>query len=70
MSVTTVAIATTRFLLGMSYYTVDTDVGKGDFSFVLGILHVCGRVSICMCDQMCLWAWIELPYTLKEETAA
>ena len=46
MTVTSVAAATTKFLSGMCGCTVDSDVGTGDFSLVLGILHVCGHVQV------------------------
>ena len=35
-----VAVATTKFLFGTSVCTVDSAVGKSDFSLVLDILHV------------------------------
>ena len=41
MTVTIVAVVTVRFLVGVCDWTVDSDVGKGDFSLVLGILHLC-----------------------------
>jgi len=40
VTVTIVAVATTKFLFGTCDCTVDSDVGTGDFSLVLGILHV------------------------------
>ena len=43
---TGVAVATTKFLFGMCDCTVDIDVGTGDFSLVLGILHVCAHVHV------------------------
>ena len=36
----------TEFLFGMRGCTVDSDVNTGDFSLVLGILHVCGHVLV------------------------
>ena len=42
MTVTSVAVATTKFLFGMC---VDSDVGTVDFSLVLEILHVCGNAG-------------------------
>ena len=45
VAVTSVAVATTKFLLGMCDCTVDNDVGTGDFSLVLEILHVRSHVS-------------------------
>ena len=41
MTVVSVAVEITKFLSGMCNCTVDNDNGKGDFSLVLGILHVC-----------------------------
>ena len=46
MTVTSVAVATKKFLLGMCECTVDSDVGTCDFSLVLQILHVCGYVHV------------------------
>ena len=43
MTVTSVAIVTTKSLFGMCDCTVDIDVGTGDFSLVLGIFHVRGH---------------------------
>ena len=43
MKVTSVAVAAAKFPFGMCDCTVDSDVGTGDFSLVLGILHVCGH---------------------------
>ena len=37
---TSIAVASTKFLLGMRYCMVDSDVGTGDSSLVLGTLHV------------------------------
>ena len=37
-----VAVATTKFLFGMCDCTVDSAVGKGDFS----ILHLCGHAHV------------------------
>ena len=54
VTVTSVAVATTKFLLGMYTCTVDSDVGTGVFSLVLEILHV---LDMRMCDRTCLWAW-------------
>ena len=44
MSVTSASVVATKFLFGMRDCTVDSDVSTGDFSLVLGILHVCGHV--------------------------
>ena len=38
------AVATTKFLFGMCDCMVDSDVGIGDFLFMLGILHMCRQV--------------------------
>ena len=46
MTVTSVAVATTTFLFGMYDFIVDSDVGMGDSSLVLGILHGSGHVHV------------------------
>ena len=46
MTVTSISFATKKFLCGMCYCTVDSNVGTGDFSPVLGILHVCGHADV------------------------
>ena len=46
MTVTSVAVATTKFLFGMCDCTVDSDTQTGEFSLMLGILHVC-RTRAC-----------------------
>ena len=38
--------ATTKSPFGMCDCTVDSDVGRGDFSLVQGILHVCGHTYV------------------------
>ena len=43
VTVTNVAVATTKFLFGICDCTVDRDVDAGDFSLVLGNLQVCGH---------------------------
>ena len=43
MKVTSAAVATDKFLFGMCDCTANSDVGTGDFSLVLGNLHVCGH---------------------------
>ena len=43
MTVTSVAVATKKFLAGMCDCTVYSDAGTGDFSLVLGILQVWGH---------------------------
>ena len=44
--VTSVAVATAKFLFGMCNCTVDSDIGMGGFSLVLGILHVSGHAHV------------------------
>ena len=44
MTVTSIAVVTMKFLFGMCDCTVDVDVGMGDFSLLLWILHVCGHM--------------------------
>ena len=46
MTVVRVAVEAMEFLSGMCDCTVDSDVGKGDFSLVLGILHESGHVHV------------------------
>ena len=46
MTVTSVAVATTKSLFGKCNCTVDGDVGTGDFLLVLGILHLYGRAHV------------------------
>ena len=41
MTVTSVAVATTKFLFGMCDGTVDSDVGTGNLLLLLEISHVC-----------------------------
>ena len=43
MTVTSVAVATAKFLFGICDYTVDSDVGTGNIWLALGILHVWTR---------------------------
>ena len=43
VTVTSVAFATTKFLFGMCDCTVHSDVGTGNVSLVLWILHVWTR---------------------------
>ena len=45
-SIARVALATAKFLFDMCDCAVDSDNGKGDFSLVLGILHMSGHVHI------------------------
>ena len=44
--VTSIEVAKTNFLFGMYDCTVDSDIGMGDFSLVLGILHMCGHAHV------------------------
>ena len=46
MTVTSIAVPTTKFLFGMCNCTVDSDVGIGSFSLLLGILHMCGHMHL------------------------
>ena len=46
MAVTSFAVTTTKVLFGMCDCTFNSDVGTGSVSLVLGILHVCGIVSM------------------------
>ena len=46
VTVTIVAGATTKVLLGLCDFTVDSDVGMRDFSLVLRILHACGHAHV------------------------
>ena len=52
MTATSDAVSTTEFLFAMCDRTVNSDVRMGDFSLVLGIMHVC--VHTRMCDRTCL----------------
>ena len=54
MTVTSVAVATTKFLLGMCDCMVGSDVGKGDLSLVTGLLHVCGHVNVRLHVSPCM----------------
>ena len=46
VTVTSVAVATTKFLFGMCDCAVDHDVGTGNFSIVKGLLHVCRHAHV------------------------
>ena len=46
MTVTNVAVVTTKFLFGMCDCTIHSDVGTGDFSLMLEILHVSGHAHV------------------------
>ena len=56
VTVTSVAVVTTKFLFGICDCTVDSDVGKGD-SFRAGAFAC---VDTCTCDRTCLRAWTGL----------
>ena len=43
MTITSVAVGTTKFLFGICDCMVDIDDGTDDLSLVLGVLHVCER---------------------------
>ena len=65
MAVTIVAVATKKLLFSTCDCTVDTYVGTADFSFMLGILNVCGHAYVrshvypdmdcisCVCTTFC-----------------
>ena len=46
MTATSVADAMAKFLFGMCDCTINSDVGRSDFSLVLGTSHVCGREQV------------------------
>ena len=46
MTLASIEVATTKFLFDMCNCTSDSDIGKGDFSLVLGNLHVCVRKHV------------------------
>ena len=46
VTVTSVAVATTKFPFGMCDRMVDKDAGTHHFSLVRGILHVCGHANV------------------------
>ena len=54
MTVTSVAVVTTKFLSGMCVCMADIDAGKGELLLILGILHDFGHST---CNRMDLWAW-------------
>ena len=54
MTVTSVAVAKTKFLFDMHDCTVGSDVGKGDFRSCWGF---CTCVDTCTCDRTCLHTW-------------
>ena len=46
MTVTSVTVATTKYLFGMYDYTVGSNVGTDEFSLVLRLLHGCGHAHV------------------------
>ena len=52
MTITSVAVATKKFLFGMCDCTVDSDVGTNDFSLVLRIFNVCGHAHVRSCISL------------------
>ena len=42
MTVTIIAVATVKFLVGMQDYMVGSDAGMGNLLLVPGIMHMCG----------------------------
>ena len=63
MTVASVAVATTEFLFDMCNCITDSDIGMGNFSLMLGILHMCGhthvssRVSLSTNYNLCQKSW-------------
>ena len=55
MTVSSVAVATTKFLFGMRDCMVDSDVGTDNFLLVLGILHICGHVHVRLHGLLMAW---------------
>ena len=49
MTVTDVVVMTMKFLFGMCNCMVDSNVGKGHFSLVLGLLCVCVDTHVIAC---------------------
>ena len=47
VTVTSVAVAATKFQFGMSHCIVNSDVSTGDFSLVLEISRSCWRFRTC-----------------------
>ena len=58
VTVTSVAVATRKFLRGVCNCTVDRDVGTADFSLVPWILHVWAR--ICAIAHVSGHGWVSL----------
>ena len=46
VTVTCLAVAIKKSLFGMCDCTIDSDVGTGNFSLVVGILQVCGHAHV------------------------
>ena len=44
LTVTSVAVVTMKFLIGMCNCMADSDVGKSNLLLVMGILHVSGHL--------------------------
>ena len=63
VTVTSVAVATTKVLFDILNCIVDSYVGTGDFSLVLGIVHGCGQAIACvsglrliyLCSRCCIF---------------
>ena len=58
MTVTNVAVATTKSLFGMYDCTVDGDVGTGRIFVCAGDF---APVATCTCDRTYLRAWTDVP---------
>ena len=54
VTVTNVAVATTKFLFGMCDCTVDSDIGQAIFRSCWGF-YMC--VAMGTCDRTCLKVW-------------
>ena len=46
MTITSAAVVTAKFLFDMCDCMVDIDIGIGDFSLLLGILHMCTHIHM------------------------
>ena len=53
VTVNSVAVVTMKFLFGMCNGFVESDIGTYYFSFVLGILDMCGNVLVQSHVSMC-----------------
>ena len=49
MTITSAVVMTMKLLSGMCNCMVDSNVGKGHFSLVLGLLCVCGHTHVIVC---------------------